>query len=149
MRSSDREEIEVAFKALATAMDAVLELDFTAVTTPERLALLQRCEKLRRQLPAVEHPLINQIANQSAPIELGGRLSHRLADDLRITRAEANRRIHDAADLGPRHNMQGQALPPIRPATATAQRDGQLNTEHIAVIGKFFKLLPDGVPVGE
>lgn len=138
----------MAVKALTTAMQALLDLDCSALTTPERFTLLQHCEKLRRQLPAVEHPLLNQIASQSAPIDIGGRLCHRLADELHITRTEANRRIHDAADLGPRYNLQGDALTPIRPATATAQRDGQLNTEHVAVIRKFFRLLP-GVSLAE
>ena len=139
----------MAFKALAAAMDAVADLDFTALTTPERFAMLRRCQALRCRLPAVEHPLLNQIADQAAPIELGGRLPHRLADELRITRAEANRRISDAAELGPRHNLAGEALAPIRPATATAQRDGAINTDHVALITKFFRLLPDAISTAE
>ncbi|BBY55895.1 HNH endonuclease [Mycobacterium koreense] len=149
MCSSDREEIAVAFKALATALDTVAELDFTALTTPERFALLRHCEHLRRRLPAVEHPLINQIARVATPIEIGGRLSGRLADELRITRGAANRRIHDAADLGSRHTLQGAPLAPLRPATAAAQRDGAINTDHVAVIAKFFRMLPDGIGVTE
>lgn len=62
MRSNNREDIEVAFKALATAVEAVLELDFEALATPERLTYLRRCETARRRLAAVEHPLINQLA---------------------------------------------------------------------------------------
>ena len=38
---------------------------FGALTTPERLVLLERCERVRRRLPAVEHPLINQVARQA------------------------------------------------------------------------------------
>lgn len=35
----------------------------------EWLSMLQCCEKLRRQLPAVEHPLINQIGEQADATE--------------------------------------------------------------------------------
>ena len=149
MSSSSREEIELAFKELAAAMDTVADLDFTALTTPERFTMLHHCEKLRCRLPAVEHPLINEIASQATATELGGRLSGRLADELRITRSAANRRIHDAADLGSRHTLPGAALSPDRPATAAAQRDGQINGEHVAVIARFFRLLPDGVGAAE
>ena len=76
--------------------------EFDALTTPERLALLERCERVRRRLPAVEHPLINQLARQATPEELGGKLSHAMAEWTLISRAEAARRIREAADLGPR-----------------------------------------------
>jgi hypothetical protein len=56
MCSSSREEIVEAFDALEADLDRALELSFDALTTRERLAMLQRCEKIRRQLPAVEHP---------------------------------------------------------------------------------------------
>ena len=36
--------------------------------------MLQRCEKMRRQLPAIEHPLINQVGEQADATELGGKL---------------------------------------------------------------------------
>ena len=64
MRSDSREEITAAFDALDASLDGVLGLDFDALTTPERLALLERCEKLRRRLPAAEHPLINELATR-------------------------------------------------------------------------------------
>jgi hypothetical protein len=96
----DREAVVAKFEALDAALDDVIGLDLEALTTPERLRLLERLERVRRCLPAAEHPLINQIAEQSNEDELGGRLSHALADRLRITRGEAARRIHEAADWG-------------------------------------------------
>src|ERR1700745_2423690 len=63
-----------------------------ALTTPERLNLLERLERETRRLRAPGHELINQLAEQAGPDELGGRLSHALADRLRITRGEARRR---------------------------------------------------------
>jgi hypothetical protein len=147
MCSSTREEIDARFTAADAALCGLFELSFDALTTPERLTLLQSCETLRRRLPAVEHPLINQVAEQAGDTELGGRLSHALADRLRITRAEASRRIGDAADLGPRHAVTGEPLPPRLAATAAAQRAGDIGGEHVAVIRRFCHRLPDAVDI--
>jgi hypothetical protein len=48
MHSSQREEVVGAFDALEAELKRALDLSFDALTTPERLALLQRCERLRR-----------------------------------------------------------------------------------------------------
>ena len=44
---------------------AGLDLTFDVLTTPERLRVLERFEGFRRQQPAIEHPLINQLAAQA------------------------------------------------------------------------------------
>jgi hypothetical protein len=147
MYSSCREEIVEAFDALEADLDRALELSFDALTTPERLAMLARCEIFRRRLPALEHPLINQIGGQADATELGGTLPSALADRLRITRAEASRRIHDAAELGDRKAITGEPLPPLLSATAAAQRDGRIGSAHVAVIRGFVHRLPDFVDV--
>jgi Domain of unknown function (DUF222) len=145
MHSSSREEIVGAFDALAADLDRILGLSFDALTMHERLAMLTRCEIFRRCLPAVEHPLINQIGEQADATELGGRLPSALADRLRITRAEASRRIHEAAELGDRKAITGEPLPPLLTATAAAQRDGRIGSAHVAVIRGFVHRLPDFV----
>ncbi len=145
MLSSGRSEIIEAFDALEADLDRVLELSFDALSTPERLAMLQRCETIRRRLPAVEHPLLNQIGAQADATELGGKLPSALANRLHITRAEASRRIGEAADLGERTAMTGQPLPPLLPATAEAQRAGRIGAAHVAVIRGFVHRLPEFV----
>ena len=135
------------FDALDADLDRALGLSFDALTTPERLAMLERCEKLRRRLPVVEHPLINQIAEQANETELGGKLASALANRLRISRGEASRRVHEAADLGERRALTGEPLPPPLPATAAAQRAGHLGAGHVAVIRGFCHRLPDLVDV--
>ena len=126
MRSSSREEIVEVLDALEAGYKRALDLTFDVLTTPERLRVLQRCEQMRRWQPAVEHALINQLAEQADPTELGGTLPSALADRLRISRAEASRRIHEAADLGQRRAFNGEPLEPVLPATAEAQRNGEL-----------------------
>jgi Domain of unknown function (DUF222) len=145
MRSSDRDEVVEVFDALKAGFKRALDLRCDALTTPEHLALLETCEMVRRWLPAVEHPLINQLSEQADPSELGGTLAAALADRLRITRAEASRRVHEAADLGERRALNGEPLAPVLPATAAAQRNGVLGAGHVAVIRGFFHRLPDVV----
>jgi Domain of unknown function (DUF222) len=147
MRSSSRDEVVEVFDALEAGFKRALDLRCDALTTPERLALLQTCEKVRRWLPAVEHPLINQLSDQADAAELGGTLAAALANRLRITRAEASRRIHEAADLGERRALNGEPLEPLLPATAAAQRSGDLGAGHVAVIRGFFHRLPDYVDI--
>src|SRR5271168_3295551 len=147
MRSSSREEIVEVFDALEAGYKRALDLTFDVLTTPERLSVLQRCEQLRRWQPAVEHALINQLAEQADPTELGGKLAPALANRLRISRAEASRRIHEAGDLGERRALNGEPLPPVLPATAEAQRNGEIGAGHVAVIRSFWHRLPDFVDV--
>ena len=143
----DRDAITAAFEALDAAVGAVLGLDFEGLTTPERLALLERVERVHRRLPAAEHPLINQLARLATPEELGGKLSHAIAEWALISRAEAARRIKEAADLGPRRALTGQPLAPVLAATAAGQRDGKLGTGQVAVIRRFCHQLPGWVDI--
>jgi hypothetical protein len=147
MSSSSREEILEVFDALSAAVSRLLGLSFDALTTPERLGMLERLEQESRRLPIPAHELINQIAEQSDSTELGGKLSHALADRLRITRGEAARRVAEAADLGTRRAMTGESLPPMLTATAAAQRAGRIGASHVRVIREFFGRLPGNVDI--
>src|ERR1700751_1791281 len=124
MGASSREEIVEVFAALDADLDRLCELSFDVFTTPERLRALERLERAARRLRAPQHALINQLDAQAGDEELGGTLRSALADRLRITKAEAGRRVDDAADLGERRALTGETLAPLLSATAAAQRDG-------------------------
>jgi hypothetical protein len=147
MRSSSREEVVEVLDALRAAHKRARDLTFDVLTTPERLAVLENLEQMRRGQPAIEHALINQLAAQADATELGGKLAPALANRLRISCAEASRRIHEAADLGERRALNGEPLEPVLPATAAAQRNGDLGAGHVAVIRSFVHRLPDFVDV--
>ena len=147
MSSSSREGIEQDFATLHEVVSRILRHSYAALTTPERLGLLGKIEQETRRLVVPRHELINQVAEQASPDELGGKLSHALANRLRITRAEAARRVAEAADLGPRRALSGEPLAPRLPATATAQRDGAVGAGHVAVIRDFFEQLPHWVDI--
>ncbi len=61
---------------------------------------------------------------------------------LRISTAEANRRVKDAKDLGSRTSMTGEPLPPMLANTAAAQLRGDLGFEQVKIIRRFFTKLP-------
>jgi Domain of unknown function (DUF222) len=138
----DREAITAAFDAAEAAFDGVAALDCDALTTPEWLAWLERCERLRRRIPSLEHRPINSLARQATAEELGGKLSHAIAEWTLISRPEAARRIKEAADLGPRQALTGEPLAPVLAATAARQRQGKLGAGQVAVIRRFYHRLP-------
>ncbi|TVS84774.1 DUF222 domain-containing protein, partial [Mycobacterium helveticum] len=143
--SVDREALTADFDALDAALDNLFDHACDALTVHEQLVLLERVEKVRRRLPALEHPLINNLARQASAEELGGTLSHAIAEWALVSRKEASRRIREAADLGPRHGLTGEPLPPILAGTATGQRQGKLGAGHVATIQKFYHRLPGWV----
>jgi Domain of unknown function (DUF222) len=143
MGSSDA--ITAAFDALDAAVDGVLGLDFEALGTGARLELLERVERVRRRLPAAEHPLINQLIQTATAEELSGKLSHAIADWTLVSRAEASRRMKEAADLGPRRALSGEPLAPVLAGAAAAQREGKLGGAQVSVIRRFYHRLPGWV----
>lgn len=107
---------------LDRAVDALVEVSFEALTTPERLRVLERLEVVARRLPVAQYALLNQLDEQAGEAELGGRLAAVVASRLRITRSEAGRRVAEAADVGPRRALSGQPVGPVLTATAAALR---------------------------
>ena len=79
---------------------------------------------------------------------MGGTLRSALADRLRITKAEASRRIAEARDLGERRALTGEPLAPRLSQTAAAQRDGLIGDGHVKEIRRFFDHLPAEVNLG-
>ncbi len=142
MGVSSREEIVEVLDALDYDQDRLDQLTFDALTTPERMRVLARVERMTCRLRTPQHRLINQLDAQAGKEELGGTLRCALADRLRITKAEAGRRVEEAADLGERRALTGEPLEPRLPATAAAQRDGAIGDAHTKVIRSFFAHLP-------
>ncbi|MDP7737664.1 HNH endonuclease signature motif containing protein [Mycobacterium paragordonae] len=149
MSCSTREDWVQALGALGESVSRLLELTADTMTSPELLTTLGELEVQCRRLPVAGNVLINQLASQATPADLGGTLGQALADRLRVVKDEADRRIADAADLGPRRALTGQPLAPLLPATAAAQREGLAGTGHIKVIRKFFKKLPNTIAAAD
>ena len=88
-----------AFDVIDAALDDLVGYDCDAFATGEQLAVLERSEKVRRRLAAIEHPVINYLARQATPEELGGTLAHAIAEATLISRAEASRRVNRGGGL--------------------------------------------------
>ncbi|MFZ3270603.1 MAG: HNH endonuclease signature motif containing protein [Mycobacterium sp.] len=142
MLANGREHVLEVFDTFHAAVSELVQLSFDVLTTPERLALLERLEQEARRLPTPRNELINGVRQQATAVELGGKLSHVLADRLRITRADASRRIDEADDLGSRLAITGEPLAPHLPATAAQQRAGAIDAAHVKVIRGFLRDLP-------
>jgi hypothetical protein len=148
MGCSSREEIVEVLDVFDAALDRLCEFSFDVLTTPELLRTLERLERGARRQRTPQHALINQLDAQASEAELGGTLRSAMADRLRITKAEASRRIADAEDLGPRRALTGEPLPPLLSHTAAAQRDGLIGDGHVKEIRTFFAHLPAEVDLG-
>ncbi|MGK2881211.1 MAG: DUF222 domain-containing protein, partial [Mycobacterium sp.] len=137
-----REQLVAARGAYRAAMT-----EAAAVLAPaELLEVLGEQETFVRSLPALEHPMMLRLQKEISPVELGGtNLADVVSRRLRTNLGVARQRIEDAAMLGPRTSLTGQPLPPLWPGTAAAQADGLIGAEHLAIIRKFFKHLPEAV----
>lgn len=139
-------EVDAAFDALDTAVAAIAGLNFDALAPAIRLRALERMETSRRRQIAASHDVMAGLEKED-PADVGGPVHKVIADWLRISCAEAGRRLHDAQQLSPRLTLTGQELPPELPATAEAWRDGMLDGQHLRVIQTFFRDLPEATPV--
>ncbi|OBH26652.1 maturase [Mycobacterium sp. E342] len=138
-------EVSAALDAQDAADAAVRALNLGALSPAVRLRVLERLETSHRRQVATSHDLIAGLALED-PGELGGPVHKVIGDWLRISYAEACRRVRDARQLSPRVTLTGQELPPELPATARAWRDGALDGQHLRVIQTFVRGLPDAVP---
>jgi hypothetical protein len=114
------------------------------------LAEVRELEVLRRRLAAADHLLVAALEQRGIAGLVGpSSTSELLQDVLRLSPREANARVRAAAALGPRTSVTGEALGPLRPATAEASADGLLSGEHVEVIWRALKELPSQLPVSE
>ncbi len=123
-------------------LDAVLCEPFDSLTTAEKTSFLYRLETFTRRLDAARNHFLAAMAQVPAE-ELGEpSVAAALSTLLRISTEEANRRIKEAKDLGPRVAMTGEPLEPVLSHTAAAQERGLIGAEHVTIIRKFFTKLP-------
>jgi len=141
----DRDAVLAVVDRYRAAVTELVNLRLDALGAADLFAVLEATETGRCQTPVIEHRAINRIAAQATPEQIGRSLKTTLATRLRIRPGAARRRIADAEMLGAHATLSGQPLGPVWAATAAAQRAGQLNTDQVAEIGRFFHQLPGWV----
>jgi hypothetical protein len=139
-------DVAAALDAFDAAWIAVSELDIDKLEPTVRLSVLERLETARRRQVAKSHDVIAGLAKED-PADVGGPIAKVIADWLRISCADARRRIRDVEQLSRRVTLTGQELPPELPATALVWRDGLLDAQHLRVIQTFVRDLPEATPV--
>lgn len=133
-----------AFTALDDGLQAVGALDWDGLPIRQRLELMERLETVRRRAAACSTDIAASVARAGDP-GIGPSVHKVIADVLRVSPADARRRLRDADQLSPRTTLSGQELPAELPATAKAWHAGLLDSAHLRAIQKFFRDLPDGV----
>ena len=140
---SDREAVFGAVSRLRAACEELAGLSFDALTTVELLGVLDELERARRRQPTVEHEVLNALRQRMTPVEIGAKnWSEMLQQRLRISAADARRRLAEAAELGPRRTITGEVLEPLMPNVAKRQAGGEIGAEHVRLIRTFFRQLP-------
>ncbi|CKI58920.1 HNH endonuclease [Mycolicibacterium smegmatis] len=143
-------EVGTALAALHAAMRDVLALPYTALSDADLLDVCEGIQDVRNLAPAVEHRAIAALSEQTTPAAIGAKSwPVVLATRLGISVKEARRRCTDAAELGPRVSLTGEALAPKREHIAAAQADGALTPDHVTELFKFFTKCPDWVTYAE
>ncbi|MEX1210878.1 MAG: HNH endonuclease signature motif containing protein [Candidatus Nanopelagicales bacterium] len=137
-----------AFTALDAAVEAVGGLDWDCLPARERLEALGRLETVRRRQTASSHDIAGSLDRHDDG-DIGAILHKVIADVLRVSLGEARRRLRDARQLCPRTTLTGQPVPAELPATAKAWEAGLLDPDHLRVIQKFIRDLPEHLPPPE
>ncbi|OBK72420.1 HNH endonuclease signature motif containing protein [Mycobacterium sp. 1274761.0] len=146
VRGMSVEVVQEAMAALRAAYDAFAATELDALTRAELVSVMDEFETLMCQLPTQSHRLLARLQSQTTPKEMGAKSWNEvLRIRWRLSTAEASRRLHDAADLGPRTSLPGEPLPPLLPAVAAAQAAGLITGEHVATIRGAIKQLPSWV----
>lgn len=137
-----------AFASLDAAVAAVGAIDWDRLPALERLDALDRLETARRRHTTTSHDIAGSL-DRNDDGQIGPGLHKVIADVLRISLSESRRRLRDAAQLHPRTTLTGAPMPPELPATAKAWHAGTLDIDHLRVIQKFIRDLPEHIAAAE
>jgi hypothetical protein len=134
--SGEATALDVVLDQLSTDLDHLVKLLGDGVTDPVALVTYaQRFEQIRNRCAVVDHRVIGEAERLDLPSVLcQGRIQRVLTAALSISRGEAARRVRAAAAVGPRTTMLGEALEPVRPHLAAAQRSGEVSAEKVAIV---------------
>jgi hypothetical protein len=130
--------VEDALDQLSVGLDHLVKLvedgGLDRYDDPGLVGFLHGFEKVRNRLPLIDHVSIAAVEQRDLPQKLcQGSVRRVLTSALRISKAEASRRVWAAEAVGPRSSMLGEPLAPVRPHLAAAQRDGELSPEQVAI----------------
>jgi hypothetical protein len=131
------------FSDTIAALDALIALNLTTLPDADIARLLQTAETARRKLDGLGNRLIGEIQDRGIhnTVKLSTPQKY-LVELLRLSRADAHRRIKNARLLAPSTTPTGTALDAVLPVTAQAITDGAAGTDHADAIRKVIDRIP-------
>lgn len=142
------DEVVSAVEGIRAALGTLRAVDLDALAVPDILKLADLCETMAREHTVIRNDIALKLFHSDLA-DLGGAPNKVLADMIRITPAEAQRRMVTTEPLAARPTLLGPQLAPRQPATAAAWRRGELDEQHVRVIQQFLSKLPGSVPDDE
>ncbi|WP_194820005.1 HNH endonuclease signature motif containing protein [Nocardia sp. XZ_19_385] len=131
---------------LLTAATNLGDTTVTLLSDEAVLEAIRELERARRVLDSFAHKLIVRATEGGLPARTGaGTTKKLLIQTLRISHADAAARIAAAAALGVWHDIPGEDVEPRHPATAAAQAEGEISTDHAREIAKVLKRVPGSI----
>ena len=141
--------VQEALAAMRAAHDALAACDIDSLTPAELLAAGDELQTLTCQLPTQSHRILARLQAEATPKEMGAKSwKDVLRIRWRISSTEANRRLTEAALLGPRRTLDSGN--PCNPCWRHRGRPGPraITPEHVEVIRKSITKLPGFVDAG-
>jgi hypothetical protein len=128
-----------ALDQLSLGLDHLVKLledgALAAVDDAGFVTFMQGFERIRNRMPLADHRMIADAERRNLPDVLTqASMVSALTSTLRLSPAEASRRVRAAEAVGERTGMLGQPLSPVRPHLAAAQRAGEVSPEQVAII---------------
>ena len=135
--------VDRALAVLDGAVETLLSAPLENLAALDVVEVVERLETVRRRADAVDARVLAEVEERRIAGDLGRTsVADLLSVRLRVGRGEARARVARARELGPRRAVIGEALAPLRAATATALANGMINSGHVAVIGETLRHLP-------
>ncbi|SEL70223.1 HNH endonuclease [Rhodococcus maanshanensis] len=131
--------------ALDAAVEGLLTDPLTGLSEADVVKAVQRMETSLRKASAVGHRLIIESVERSIPGNLACRsINDFLVSTLRISAADAAKRVKGATKVGSWHTVGGEAMEATLPTTASAVREGAIGPDHLAAIARTLRQIPHG-----
>ncbi|WP_345347103.1 HNH endonuclease signature motif containing protein [Rhodococcus olei] len=143
-------EVERHLAALDAAVEGLLTESLAGLSETDVVETLQRMEASLRKASAVGHRLIVEAVERSIPGNLACRsINDFLTSTLRVSAADAAKRVKGATKVGTWHTVGGEEMDPVLSATAAAVREGAVAPDHVAAIAKTMRRIPHGTGADE
>ncbi len=131
--------VDLALDQLSLGVDHLVKLledgGLDSLDNADFVTFMQSLERVRNRMPLADHRIIADAERRDLPDAVTqGSMIRTLMSTLRLSPAEASRRVRAATALGHRSSMLGEPLAPVRPHLAAAQRAGEVTPEQVAII---------------